>query len=111
MALLEKIIQNKKKEHTDAKANFSLSYVRKILSVFRAGLPQKTDDLRESLSERELEVLFLTAAGLPNREIAEKLFISINTVKTHLKNINSKLNVNNRNKAIARAKEMASYNP
>ena len=60
----------------------------------------------DPMSDRELEVLHLIAAGLSNREIAEKLFISLNTVKTHTKNINSKLNVNSRTKAVARAKEI-----
>jgi len=60
----------------------------------------------EPLSEREIEVLYLIAAGLRNKEIAEKLFISLNTVKTHLKNINSKLDVTNRTKAVAREKEI-----
>jgi len=104
--LLEEIIQSRKNAHTTTGLSFSLSYARKLLSVFRAGMPQKTDDLMESLSERELEVLNLIAAGLSNREIAEKLFISLNTVKTHIKNINSKLNVNSRTKAIVRAKEL-----
>ena len=60
----------------------------------------------DPISEREMEVLHLIAAGLSNREIADKLFISLNTVKTHTKNINSKLDVNNRTKAIFRAKEL-----
>ena len=48
------------------------------------------------LSTRELEVLQLVAKGLPNREISENLFISEHTVKSHLKNILSKLHLDNR---------------
>ncbi|UCE23113.1 MAG: response regulator transcription factor, partial [Candidatus Aminicenantes bacterium] len=55
---------------------------------------------------RELEVLTLIAGGLSNQEIARKLFISLNTVRTHTKNINSKLNVHSRTQAAARAKEL-----
>ena len=104
--LLEEIVAVKKRDHDAAKAGFSLSYARKILSVFKAGPPPKIEDLMDPISERELEVLHLIAAGLSNREIAEKLFISLNTVKTHTKNINSKLDVNSRIKAVARAKEL-----
>jgi len=103
---LEQIILKKKKTHTDTEADFSLLYVRRILSAWRAGSRRKNEDLIESLSERELEVLQLIAAGLSNKAIAEKLFISLNTVKTHTKNINSKLNVNSRIKAAARAKAL-----
>jgi len=53
-----------------------------------------------------LEVLHLIAAGLSNRQIADKLFISLNTVKTHTKNINSKLDVRSRTKAVAQAKKL-----
>ena len=73
--------------------------------MINAGWPPTMEGLMEPLSERELEVLYLIAAGLRNKEIAEKLFISLNTVKTHLKNINSKLNVTKRTKAVVRAKE------
>ena len=104
--LLEQILAVKKKDHDDAAAGFSLSYAKRLLSVFKAGMPPKTDGLLDPISERELEVLHLIAAGLSNREIADKLFISLNTVKTHTKSINSKLNVNSRTKAVARAKEM-----
>jgi LuxR family maltose regulon positive regulatory protein len=104
--LLEEILAVKKRDHDATKASFSLSYVRKILSVFKAGTPPKIEGLMDPISERELEVLYLIAAGLSNREIAEKLFISLNTVKTHTKSINSKLDVNSRIKAVARAKEI-----
>ncbi|RNB87070.1 GAF domain-containing protein [Brevibacillus fluminis] len=60
--------------------------------------------LTEPLTERELEVLNLMAAGLSNKEIADQLVIAIGTVKTHVKNIFGKLNVNRRTKAVAEAK-------
>jgi len=104
--LLEEIVAVKKRDHDAAQAGFSLSYAKKIWSAFKAATPPKIEGLLDPISERELEVLHLIAAGLSNREIAEKLFISLNTVKTHTKNINSKLNVNSRTQAIARAKEL-----
>jgi LuxR family maltose regulon positive regulatory protein len=66
----------------------------------------KDDDLVEPLSERELEVLRLLAAGLSYREIAGELYISINTVKAHAKNIYGKLGVHGRMQAAQRAKEL-----
>jgi len=58
------------------------------------------------LSERELEVLRLIEAGLPNKKIMKALFISLSTVKTHTKNIYSKLEVHSRTEAVARAKRL-----
>jgi LuxR family maltose regulon positive regulatory protein len=66
----------------------------------------KDDDLVEPLSERELEVLRLLAAGLSYREIAGELYVSINTIKAHAKNIYSKLGVHGRMQAALRAKEI-----
>jgi LuxR family maltose regulon positive regulatory protein len=65
-----------------------------------------SSSLAEPLSERELEVLRLLAAGYKYKEVAERLVISMNTVRSHTKNVYSKLNVNNRTQAIARAKEL-----
>jgi len=104
--LLEEILAVKKRDHDVAKAGFSLSYAQKIRSAFKTVIPPKIEGLMDPISERELEVLRLIAAGLSNREIADKLFISLNTVKTHTKNINSKLDVNSRTRAVARAKEL-----
>jgi len=60
----------------------------------------------EVLTERELEILRLIDAGLSNREIAEALYISLNTVKTHTKSLYSKLNVRSRTQAIKRARDL-----
>ncbi|TXK76407.1 LuxR C-terminal-related transcriptional regulator [Paenibacillus sp. N3.4] len=62
--------------------------------------------MEEPLTDRELEVLALLAAGLSNKEIADHLIIAIGTVKVHVKNIFAKLKVNRRTKAIAQAKEL-----
>ena len=58
------------------------------------------------ISKREYEVLELIAQGLSNREIAEKLFVSPNTIKTHSSNLFIKLNARRRTQAIQRAKEL-----
>ncbi|WP_240008821.1 LuxR C-terminal-related transcriptional regulator [Aquipseudomonas campi] len=60
----------------------------------------------ESLSTRELAVLRLIALGCSNQEISERLFISLHTVKTHARHINSKLGVERRTQAVARAKSL-----
>ena len=62
--------------------------------------------LVEPLSERELEVLRLVAAGLPNTDIASKLYISLGTVKWHANHIFAKLGVKNRTQAVNKAKEL-----
>ncbi len=59
------------------------------------------------LSERELQVLQKLAEGLSNQDIADQLYVSVNTVKTHLKNGFSKLEVNSRLQAINKLKELS----
>jgi DNA-binding NarL/FixJ family response regulator len=56
--------------------------------------------LKETLSERELDVFMLLLEGKTNKTIAEELFVSVNTVKFHLQNIYLKLDVDNRTDAI-----------
>lgn len=58
------------------------------------------------ISKRELDVLSLMALGLSNEEIAEKLFVSLNTVKTHSSNIFLKLDVKRRTQAVEKAKRL-----
>ena len=69
--------------------------------------PIGTDQpLVEPLTERELEVLELIAAGLTNQKIAEELVIALGTVKAHTSSIYGKLGVSSRTQAVARAREM-----
>ena len=58
------------------------------------------------ISKREFEVLELIAAGLSNQDIADRLFVSNSTVKTHVSNVLGKLDASRRTEAIAKAKEM-----
>jgi LuxR family maltose regulon positive regulatory protein len=70
-----------------------------------AALPA-TGAANDLLSQREGQVLRLVASGLSNKELSRKLFISENTVETHLRRINDKLGVRSRTQAVARAREM-----
>ncbi len=84
-------------------------FVDSVLEAFaRQGTPVErlADSPVEPLTERELEILRLIAAGRSNPEIAESLFLSLNTVKWHAKNLYGKLAVSNRVEAAARAQEL-----
>ena len=59
------------------------------------------------LSKRELEVLQLMAEGLSNQEIAERLFVSLNTIKTHSSKVLEKLDVERRTQAVEKAKRLS----
>ena len=65
---------------------------------------QKVDDL--GLSKREYEVLKAIADGLSNKQIADKLFVSESTIKTHVSNIYIKLDVKRRTQALQKAKDL-----
>jgi NarL family two-component system response regulator LiaR len=70
------------------------------------------DRLRQmGISKREHEVLELMASGLSNQEIADKLFVSLNTVKTHTSNLFLKLDAKRRTQAIQKAKELRILRP
>jgi LuxR family maltose regulon positive regulatory protein len=98
-----------------ATRGIALDYARRLLAAFPVAEPEKADpskaqvprsELVEPLSERELEILELLAEGLTNQEIASRLFLALNTVKTHSRNIYGKLNVHSRTQAVARAQAL-----
>ena len=90
-----------------------LNYIQRLLAAFPVEKPEQTprkqtpshkSELIDPLSDRELEVLRLIAEGLSRPEIAAKLFLSKNTVKTHARNIYGKLGVNNQMQAVGKAR-------
>jgi len=91
------------------------NYVQRLLTAFpfdetdqavSSQTQAPESELDVPLSQRELEVLRLIAQGLTNREISERLFLALNTVKGHNQKIYSKLQVQSRTEAIARAREL-----
>ncbi len=84
-------------------------YTGRLLAAFEAETRSEYESyslLAEPLSQRELEVLQLIAHGLSNREISERLFLALSTVKGHNQVIFSKLQVQRRTEAVARAHEL-----
>jgi LuxR family maltose regulon positive regulatory protein len=94
--------------HAAARGN-RRDYAKRLLAAIEDGPAPAIAPLAEAaeaLSEREVEVLRLVAAGLPNREIGQRLFISEKTVKTHLSNILGKLGATNRTQAVDQARRL-----
>ncbi len=83
-----------------------IEYVAHLLKAF-ASSPPGVPPLVEPLTERELQVLRLVAAGLTNPQIAAELVVVVATVKAHIHSIYRKLDVTNRVQAVARARELA----
>lgn len=93
-----------------------LAVARKIMPAYAADLlhafgpaanpPSAAERLIEPLSDRELEVLGLIAAGCSNQDIADKLIITVGTVKRHVTNIFGKLDTHSRTQALVRAREL-----
>jgi len=96
--------------------NITPAYTRRLLAQFPAAPGSTTitpgpvvvaaPQLIEALSERELEVLRLVAAGLSNQDIASELVLATSTVKRHMSNVYGKLNVTSRTQAIAEARAL-----
>jgi LuxR family maltose regulon positive regulatory protein len=85
------------------------AYTERLLAAVDGnGTPERSDPLGppDPLSEREIEVLRLVSAGLPNREIGLRLFIAEKTVKKHMHNILHKLDATNRTHAVDRARHL-----
>ena len=104
-----------------AQSDRLLIYIGQLLHAFpepqrqaqivRGPRLEGSNALVEPLSERELEVLRLLAAGLESPEIARELIISVSTARTHIKNIYGKLGVHGRVQAIERARALGLVRP
>ncbi len=89
-------------------------YINRLLAAFpapvqaitRSKITNQRSEIVDPLSERELEVLKLLRSELSGPEIAQRLVVSLNTLRTHTKSIFNKLGVNNRRAAVGRAEEL-----
>jgi LuxR family maltose regulon positive regulatory protein len=84
-------------------------FAQQVLAAFEetaVSPPPTTQPLPDPLSDRELDVLKLLTTALTGPEIARELMVSLNTMRTHTKNIYSKLGVNSRRTAVRRAEEL-----
>ncbi|MBI2830424.1 MAG: response regulator transcription factor [Chloroflexi bacterium] len=79
----------------------SAAMAPKLLAEIGTGTKKQPEGDTTALSPRETEILELVAQGLTDKEIAEKLFISLNTAKTHLKSILAKLHLKSRSQVAA----------
>jgi LuxR family transcriptional regulator, maltose regulon positive regulatory protein len=106
--LLSATVEARQRGHPDAAIRIPARYLAKLLAVLaqESAAPDVGEQLSEPLSDRELEVLGLVAAGKSNGEIASSLFVSLSTVKTHINNLYRKLGARSRTQAIARAREL-----
>jgi NarL family two-component system response regulator LiaR len=91
-----------------AKPKISTVIVEKEVYITPAAVPviNEKEMARLGLSPREMEVLQLMAEGLSNQEIADRLFVSLNTIKTHSAKIFEKMDVRRRTQAVDMAKKL-----
>jgi LuxR family maltose regulon positive regulatory protein len=117
-ALLSELLKARSRGPRDARRRVLLGHARWLLAAFESprtstdppvpgGFAQDQDQpLLDPLTSREQEVLALIAEGLSNREIAARLFIEVGTVKGYVHSLLRKLGVENRTKAVARARDL-----
>jgi LuxR family maltose regulon positive regulatory protein len=108
-SLLSEVLMVHQSRHLVRPDRPSAHYLRKLLTALEqaalSSMPP-TAELPEPLTERELEVLILIEAGKSNRRIAQELFVTTGTVKTHIRSIYRKLDAHSRTQALVRAREL-----
>jgi LuxR family maltose regulon positive regulatory protein len=109
-ALLGRLVAATRSEPADT---VPVAYLGRLVRAFQHTVAEaapeakaRTTGLVATLSERELEVLRLVAAGKQNKEIADQLYVAVDTVKKHVTHILEKLGAANRTQATARAREL-----
>jgi LuxR family maltose regulon positive regulatory protein len=103
--LIEKQSRNRDHARSGYETRLLAAFAQPVPAPKSAPTHQKTEMI-EPLSQRELEVLRLLRSELSGPEIAEQLIVSLNTLRTHTKNIFNKLGVKNRRAAVRRAEEL-----
>ncbi|MFC2103625.1 response regulator [Bacteroidota bacterium] len=91
------------KEVYEGGSPMSSRIARDVITAFKESAAAADNDSEYKLSEREIEVLYQLAEGNNYKEIAEVLFISVDTVRHHIRNIYKKLHVHSRSEAVAKA--------
>jgi LuxR family transcriptional regulator, maltose regulon positive regulatory protein len=116
--LLARLHERSRKRPRAAATNVSLAYIERLLALLRGervqegsspaatSAPTPAQPMLDLLTERELEVLRLIAAGLSNRAIAAHLVLAVSTVKSYVNTIYNKLQVESRTQAVARARAL-----
>jgi LuxR family transcriptional regulator, maltose regulon positive regulatory protein len=101
---------NRSAERSRRSLGIAPNYVGRLLALLAPATKARpaidASSLVEPLSDREIEIVQLLAEGLSNPEIAQRLYISLPTVKSHTRNIYGKLGVHNRKDAVARARTL-----
>lgn len=87
---------------------FDVSALHYVVNVMVSAEPltENSQWEHESLTQKEIQVVQLITAGLSNKQIADQLNVSTETIKSHIKNVYRKLNVSNRVQALQRAKQL-----
>ncbi|MDQ2885782.1 MAG: LuxR C-terminal-related transcriptional regulator [Chloroflexota bacterium] len=119
--LLAKLHEHARKRSHATSTNVPLAYIERLLARLHGErvqegtspaasptppAPAPAQPLLDPLTERELEVLRLITAGLSNRDIADRLVLAVSTVKSYVNTIYSKLQVESRTQAVARARAL-----
>jgi len=102
--LVKEISKEKKTKSSELLDSISQKFLNKLINAFDNEKKLKKLPGEKVLTAREIETIQLIAEDLTNQEIADKLFVSLNTIKTRLKTIYLKLEVDNRRKAVEKAK-------
>jgi LuxR family maltose regulon positive regulatory protein len=105
--MLNELLQNSNTYGLENNVNYLKDLLKNDKPVLKKDKAGKNNI--DSLTKRELEVLLQVSKGLSNNEISEKLCISPATVKSHIHKVLSKLNVDNRNKAVLEAKKLGCF--
>jgi len=103
--LLKEVKHQKSIKSSEVLDSVSTDFLNKLLEAFKKEERFQKFNSEEILSDRELDTLKLMTESLTNQNIADEMYISINTVKTHIRNILLKLDAKNRKEALMTAKE------